>query len=404
MVSSSRGTVKGPPYFLSTYKEYSPMAYIVLGSLNQLQLQIPTEGTKDWGNNLKDNFVIKIVEHDHSGNGKGAPLGINSFADNIVNDIKIRLRNDQFLRARNSSNTGDINILKVAPNNAIEIGEVGNSIQINSEINVAQPATFQSSLNLGGTLDLVNNSIINASEIRGTLAELTKVNSPNINLIPVSSDPISPSNGQLQYSSGVHRAQGLWQYQSGTWVSIQGEVGANSVNTAAIQDNAVTTVKISDSNITTDKINDGAVTYNKLSALNYVESSNISSIVISQSFSNITSITITTTGRPFLVGLRGIIGGNADLSTYQNASSTSVFSQVRLSLNSNPLLDVLFTTTHGTASSSAQTDRSITSPATAINTVILLPAGTHTIYLSHRVTTSGPSNSISGCRLFAYEL
>lgn len=100
------------------------------------------------------------------------------------------------------------------------------------------------------------------------------IDSTDIVLLPVSSDPVSPTDGQIQYSDGTHRPQGLWQYQNSTWVSIQGQVGTNSVFTGAIQDNAVTTAKIAnsnvttakiaDSNVTTAKINDLAVTTNKL--------------------------------------------------------------------------------------------------------------------------------------------
>lgn len=39
-----------------------------------------------------------------------------------------------------------------------------------------------------------------------------------IRLVPTSSDPASPQEGQLQYSDGTHRTQGLWQFDGGTWV------------------------------------------------------------------------------------------------------------------------------------------------------------------------------------------
>jgi hypothetical protein len=41
-----------------------------------------------------------------------------------------------------------------------------------------------------------------------------------INLDPVSADPSSPAEGDLQYSDGTVRAKGLWQYKDGAWAEI----------------------------------------------------------------------------------------------------------------------------------------------------------------------------------------
>ena len=232
MVSSSRGTVTGPPYFLSTYKEYSPMAYTVLGSLNQLQLQIPTEGTKDWGNNLKNNFVIKIVEHDHSGNGKGAPLGINSFADNIINDVKIRLRNDQFLRSRNSTNTGDVNLIKATSGNFVQLGDTGVGVRIQDDLAVVGSATFQNTVKIEDNLDMDRNDILNVLNLETTSINAGVIESEDsvaerhishslAGILPINADPTPAFEGAIQNSSGTHRAAGLWLYLSGAWTQIK---------------------------------------------------------------------------------------------------------------------------------------------------------------------------------------
>lgn len=97
------------------------MGYINLGTLDQLQVEIPTERQEDWAQRLKDNFVIKIVEHDHSGNGKGAPLGANSLADGAVDGLKIRLKNGQPLQGEGSTTGLVIDILQVNANNTLDI-------------------------------------------------------------------------------------------------------------------------------------------------------------------------------------------------------------------------------------------------------------------------------------------
>jgi hypothetical protein len=41
-----------------------------------------------------------------------------------------------------------------------------------------------------------------------------------IGLIPRSTDPSSPTNGDIQFSDGTARTTGLWQYVSGAWVQL----------------------------------------------------------------------------------------------------------------------------------------------------------------------------------------
>lgn len=64
------------------------MAYtqITLG----LTLTIPTSGTRNWGNTLKNTTWTKISQHDHTGGGNGAQLGNGSFADYTIDPVKLR--------------------------------------------------------------------------------------------------------------------------------------------------------------------------------------------------------------------------------------------------------------------------------------------------------------------------
>lgn len=60
-------------------------------------------------------------------------------ADNAINQLKFRLDNDNFLRARNASNTVDLNLLKLNASNLLEFGVeptyVGNPTTANSLVN-----------------------------------------------------------------------------------------------------------------------------------------------------------------------------------------------------------------------------------------------------------------------------
>lgn len=152
------------------------MGFITLGTLDDLQVQIPTKGTTGWADTLKDELFQKIVDHDHSGNGTGRKLGAGSIEDNVITDLNIRLRNDEFLRSRNAADDGDIDILKVSGLDVIEFG----------------------------------------------------ANISRISLTPVNTDPASPVAGQLQVSDGTARPAGLYSYDGASWLAAPNNVTASN--------------------------------------------------------------------------------------------------------------------------------------------------------------------------------
>lgn len=81
---------------------------------NGLTLTLPSAGSTNWADTFHDNFAVPISGHDHTGGGKGVQIGTNAIASNAVNQSKIRLANDGYLRARNAANSGDIEICKVS--------------------------------------------------------------------------------------------------------------------------------------------------------------------------------------------------------------------------------------------------------------------------------------------------
>ena len=85
-----------------------------------LTLKVPTRGTEDWDTEFLDNFATPLSNHTHTGSGDGNQLGSGSLVDNAVSDLKMRLRNNQYFRARDVLGTGDINVLKVKTDDTIE--------------------------------------------------------------------------------------------------------------------------------------------------------------------------------------------------------------------------------------------------------------------------------------------
>ena len=267
------------------------MAYITLGNLNQLQLQIPTENTKDWGTNLKDNFVIKLVEHDHSGNGKGAPLGISSFADNVINDVKIRLRTNNYLRSRNAANTGDVNVIKANGSNNIEIGDATalQSTIINSATTTVNALTVSGALSIPaasiGTDEVENDSITNdkmaansvgATELQDNSVPQSKLqdNSVGTNEIidlnvttgKVAADAIDDTKVRLrnnQWLRGRNAANNadvnIVKVNSSNVIEFGGSVtatpAAGSVGTTELANDGVTNTKLANMAANTAKVN-----------------------------------------------------------------------------------------------------------------------------------------------------
>jgi len=96
------------------------MPYLTLGSASQLQIKVPTNGTTDWGDTLKTDTFQKIAEHNHTGSGTGSQLGTGSIQADAIVGTKIRLANNEYLRARDAANSTDVNIVKVNATDQLE--------------------------------------------------------------------------------------------------------------------------------------------------------------------------------------------------------------------------------------------------------------------------------------------
>lgn len=98
------------------------MPYLTLGLTTQLTIKVPTAGSTDWAEVMKTDTFQKIAEHNHTGSGTGAQLGAGSILANAISGAKLRLDNNEYLRARDAANSADVEIVKVNASDKAEFG------------------------------------------------------------------------------------------------------------------------------------------------------------------------------------------------------------------------------------------------------------------------------------------
>lgn len=112
-----------------------------------LDLDIPIEGITNWDETLLKETWINISEHDHSGGGKGKPIGGSSLEDDSISGTKICLNNNEYLRGKNTSGQCLVNILKVDTDNKVLLNEPKiNCLQVDTTLSLNNTATAVTSL------------------------------------------------------------------------------------------------------------------------------------------------------------------------------------------------------------------------------------------------------------------
>ena len=109
------------------------MPFINVGSGNDLILETPTNRTQNWDSRFKSNFTTPITIHDHTGSGKGRLITTAALTVNSVTGVKIRLDNDEYLRARNAANSANLNLIKANTSDKLDTGiDFANIAMINN--------------------------------------------------------------------------------------------------------------------------------------------------------------------------------------------------------------------------------------------------------------------------------
>lgn len=174
------------------------MAFITLGTATQLQIKVPTIGSTDWADTMRTDTFLKIAQHQHTGAGDGAQLGTGSLSADAVTGAKIRLDNDEYLKARNAADSANINIIKVDANDDLYMEtEIANLLMKQDTYILGRNAADSANINLLKVnasdkiaigADLANLAIITDTYIQGRNA----ADSGYINLLKVNaSDKIA---------------------------------------------------------------------------------------------------------------------------------------------------------------------------------------------------------------------
>lgn len=134
-----------------------------------ITITLPALGASNWDTITTTAFTA-ISAHDHSGGGKGLQLSGAAFAADSFDDLKIKLRNNGPLRARNGAGTLDVNLLKLDATDNVEL----NSPQI---LKFFAGGAFRASFTAAGRFD---------SEAINDMGDVTKrwgkVHALNLNL------------------------------------------------------------------------------------------------------------------------------------------------------------------------------------------------------------------------------
>ena len=115
---------------LLLFATLAPIAFADETITDGLTLTVPSPGATNWATNFKNNFAKKISSHDHTGGGKGLQITANAIASNAIVGSKVRLANDEYLRARNAANSADLNVVKANSSNKLVFGTNISSLTI----------------------------------------------------------------------------------------------------------------------------------------------------------------------------------------------------------------------------------------------------------------------------------
>jgi hypothetical protein len=103
-----------------------------------ITLTFPSAGQTNTSTLMRTLFR-KLSDHDHSGSGNGVKLSINSNQDDSIDDRHVRLRNNEWLRARNGANSADTNILRSLANGVTDASATSWSFAAIGAASIALP-------------------------------------------------------------------------------------------------------------------------------------------------------------------------------------------------------------------------------------------------------------------------
>ena len=124
------------------------MPFLTLSS--GLTIKVPTRGTVNWDEVMKDDTFQKISEHDHTGSGKGLQIASGAIADDAITSPKILIANDTYIRMKNLAGTAT-NIFKF---NALDKLEISQEVDLNGALDVSSTLTVGGDIDLNAAMDI----------------------------------------------------------------------------------------------------------------------------------------------------------------------------------------------------------------------------------------------------------
>lgn len=215
---------------------------------NGIELTIPSPGETNWATLMRTCFQT-LSGHGHTGDGDGAQITANAIASDALTDAKIRLRNNQWLRARNAADSADVNILRVNSSNNLEL-----NLTIDG-------ASLSDDSITDAKVRLRNNQYLRARNAAGSAdVNIVKINASNALEFALGIDGASLTAGSVATSKIAN-------------ISTDVLLGRDTAGSGAIQEitmgtglefSGASAIRISDSGVSTAKIANNAVDDTKI--------------------------------------------------------------------------------------------------------------------------------------------
>lgn len=181
----------------------------------------PVKKDTNW-DGIVDAALTGVSGHTHAGGGAGAQLTSAAFANDTIPGTKIRLANAEYLRARNATNTGDLNLLRADSSNLLDL---------------ATAARFSSTetLTASGAISIVTSlTILNGATLAMTLANGAEGQVKWVVNISGTSATITPGttagpNEVKLYTNGSV----MYLFLSGEWRFVRGNPQGTTTNDSA---------------------------------------------------------------------------------------------------------------------------------------------------------------------------
>ena len=225
------------------------MAFISLGALTDLRIEIPTKRTTGWADELIIKFFNPVVTHDHTAGGRGRQLGAGSLLDNSITSVKIQAAAVTAVKiAANAVVTAAILDLNITT------AKIADSAVTTAKIANANVTAVKMAAN-----SIATSNIIDVNVTTSKVADLA------ITTAKIAADAVNDTNIRLR------NAQWLRSRNAANNADINiARVNASDVvelgASVTVADDTITTAKIADSAVTSDKILENAIIKEKIIA------------------------------------------------------------------------------------------------------------------------------------------